>query len=239
MESSLHRELKRIYAGEAARTEVRLGRYIIDAVICDEQGCDILIEVQHGPLTAIRDKIKVLLEKHTLRVVKPLIAKKHLYKRARKNSKKLEKRVSPKRMTMLHIFEELVHMTRIFPHPNLTLEVPLVEIAEYRRPGHGKRRWRRDGDHVVEDQVLVEIHETRDLRTLADLRGLIENEERCLPPEFTTRELADFLKVSRSLAQQIAYVLRQCGATVVLGKQKRAWLYAWAPASENEQRLAS
>ncbi len=61
MESSLHRELKRIYAGEAARTEVRLGRYIIDAVICDEQGCDILIEVQHGPLTAIRDKSKCCL----------------------------------------------------------------------------------------------------------------------------------------------------------------------------------
>ena len=52
MESSLHRELKRLYAGEAARTEVRLGRYIIDAIICDEHGCDILIEVQHGPLTA-------------------------------------------------------------------------------------------------------------------------------------------------------------------------------------------
>jgi hypoxanthine-guanine phosphoribosyltransferase len=239
MESSLHRELKRLYAGETARTEVRLGRYIIDAIICDEQGCDILIEVQHGPLTAIRDKIKVLLEKHPLRVVKPLIAKKHLYKRARKNGKKLEKRVSPKRMTLLHIFEELVHMTRIFPHPNLTLEVPLVEIAEYRRPGHGKRRWRRDGDHVVEDQKLVEIHDTRDLRTLADLRALIECDERCLPTEFTTRELADQCKVSRSLAQQIAYVLRQCGATVVLGKQKRAWLYAWAPASETEQRRAS
>ncbi len=44
-------------------------------------------------------------------------------------------------------------MTRIFPHPNLTLEVPLVEIAEYRRPGMARRRWRRDGDHVVEDQT--------------------------------------------------------------------------------------
>ena len=43
METSLHRELKSLYAGEAAQTEVRLGRFRIDAVVGDE-----LVEVQHG-----------------------------------------------------------------------------------------------------------------------------------------------------------------------------------------------
>ncbi len=74
-------------------------------------------------------------------------------------------------MTLLHIFEELVHMTGFFPHPNLTLEVPLVEIAEYRPPWAWPSSLAADGDHVVEDQTLVEIHDTRDLRTLADLRA--------------------------------------------------------------------
>ena len=46
---------------------------------------------------------------------------------------------------MLDLFEELVHFTRVFPHPRLTLEVVLVEIEEWRYPGHGRRRrWRRE-----------------------------------------------------------------------------------------------
>ena len=57
METSLHRELKRLYAGDGARTEVVVERYRIDAVR-DGQ----LIEIQHGSLAAIRDKIRRLVD---------------------------------------------------------------------------------------------------------------------------------------------------------------------------------
>lgn len=73
METSLHRQLKQIYAGEAAQVEVRLAGYRIDAVADGE-----LVEIQHGSLAAIRDKISRLLEKHRVRIVKPIVASKVL-----------------------------------------------------------------------------------------------------------------------------------------------------------------
>ena len=76
METSLHRELKRIYAGDGARTEVRRSSsYRIDAVRDGR-----LIEIQHGSLAAIRDKIRRLLDAHRVLVVKPIVARKLLVK---------------------------------------------------------------------------------------------------------------------------------------------------------------
>ena len=79
METSLHRQLKAIYAKEDARTEVPVGRYRIDAVVDD-----LLIEVQHASLASIRDKVRDLLREHRVLIVKPIIAQKQLVKRARK-----------------------------------------------------------------------------------------------------------------------------------------------------------
>jgi hypothetical protein len=222
MESSLHRELKRIYAGEAAQTEVRLGRYIIDAVVDDE-----LIEIQHGPLSAIRDKIQKLVRKHRVRVVKPLIAKKYLCKFDRQAGQLISRRISPKREQFADLFAELVHFTRAFPHRQLTLEVPIIEIEEHRFPGHGRRRWRHDNDYQVDDQYLLEIQQSHTIRSLAELRQMFLPQIAELPLKFTTQDLSQTLGIKRQQAQQMAYVLRECGATRVLGKQQRSWLYAW------------
>ena len=75
METSLHRQLKEHYAPDVTQTEVVLGNYRIDAI---HRGR--LIEIQHGSLAAIRDKIAALLENHRVTVVKPIVALKHLVK---------------------------------------------------------------------------------------------------------------------------------------------------------------
>ena len=58
-------------------------------------------------------------------VVKPIVARKHLVKQHRAGGKVDSRRRSPKQGTVLDLFEELVHFTRVFPHRRLTLEVPL------------------------------------------------------------------------------------------------------------------
>ena len=65
METTLHRQLKALYAGPEARTEERLEGYRIDAVRGSQ-----LVEIQHGSLAAIRDKIARLLKRHQVLVVK-------------------------------------------------------------------------------------------------------------------------------------------------------------------------
>jgi len=123
METSLHRDLKTLYAGKDAQFEVSLGDYRIDVLSGGR-----LIEIQHGSLAAIRDKVKTLLADHTVVVVKPIVVQKLLVKRTRKNGPIAGQRMSPKRGKLVDLFDDLVHFTRVFPHKRLTLEVPLVDI---------------------------------------------------------------------------------------------------------------
>jgi hypothetical protein len=222
METSLHQNLKRLYGGEDVRYEVRLGSHRIDVVSSGR-----LIEIQLASLAAIRDKVRTLLEEHRVVVVKPIIVQKTLVKRTDKAGAICSRRLSPKRGALLDIFDELVHFTRVYPHRRLTLEVPLIDIEEWRYPGHGRRRrWGRN-DFQVEDQKLVAVHEIRRFRTAADLARLIA----CpMPPQFHTGHLAAALRVPRWTAQRIAYCLRKMGAILAAGKQGNAHLYKFASA---------
>ncbi len=216
METSLHQQLKAAYAEDDTRTEVRVGRYRIDAVKNDE-----LIEIQHGSLSAIRDKVSRLLPDHRVRVVKPLIARKRLVKCAGKGKPVISRRLSPKRGCILDLFDELIYFTRIYPHPNLALEVPLVEIEEWRYPYRGRRR-RRRGGHAVEDQKLLAIQKVHVFRTAADLAGLLPPR---LPVPFHTGHLATAMDIPRWFAQKVAYCLRHMKAIEHVGKERNTLLY--------------
>ncbi len=220
METSLHRQLKALYAGTHAASEQesrKFAGYRIDVVRGDE-----LVEIQHGSLGAIRNKVAKLLEKHPVRVVKPLIARKTLIKLDGEHGGEISRRMSPKQSTVLDLFHELVYFTAVFPHPRLTLEVPLVTVEERRIPGHGKRRrWRRN-DHVTYDLSMVDVVSTHIFQTNNDLLALLPNE---LPQTFHTGDLAAAMKIQRWVAQRIAYCLRKTGGMNLVGKQGNALTY--------------
>lgn len=231
METSLHRQLKRHYAGAEGQIEVPLGRYRVDA-IANRRGRPELIEIQHGPLSAIRDKILHLLAEHRVRVVKPIVRRKRLVKRSRKAGRIIDRRQSPLRGDWRELLSELLYFTRVFPHANLTLEAVLVDIEEWRYPRPLHARSRRP--HMVEDQKLVAIGDAVVLRSAADLRQLVS----CvLPQPFHTADLAAAMEVPRWQAQQIAYVLRKAGTIAAVGKQRGAWLYEWTT-TESARRAA-
>jgi hypothetical protein len=120
------------------------------------------------------------------------------------------------------LFHELVYFTRVFPHPRLTLQTPLVEIEERRYPGHGRRRrWRRN-DHVVEDQRLVAVVGVHQFCAATDLLTILPTD---LPQPFHSGHLAAGLGISRWIAQRIVYCLRQTGAAETCGKAGNALLY--------------
>ncbi|HEY4234223.1 MAG TPA: hypothetical protein VGM76_12400 [Lacipirellulaceae bacterium] len=218
METTLHRQLKSHYAAaDGALVEQRVGQYRIDVVIGRE-----LVEIQLASLSAIRDKIAALVKRHDVRVVKPIVARKYLVKQQRAGGRIVSRRCSPKRQSVIDMFEELVHFTRVFPHRRLTLEVVLVEIEEWRVPGHGRRRrWRR-GDQQTEDQRLLAIVGGEKFQTASDLCRMLPA---TLPCPFHTGHLAEGLSVQRWIAQRMAYCLRKTGAIEAVGKQRGAWLY--------------
>jgi hypothetical protein len=217
METSLHRQLKQLYARGSAVQESRIGDFRIDVVRPGQ-----LVEIQHGSLAAIRRKVELLLPAHRVLVVKPIVVRKHLVRCATKDGPELGRRLSPKRGDLLSLFDELVHFTSVFPHPNLRVEAALVEIEEWRYTGHGRRRrWRRD-DFQIADQKLVRVHGVEHFQAARDLLRLI-------PPGFDgpfhTGDLSDRLGIRRSAAQRITYCLRHCGAVRTVGKIGNALLY--------------
>ena len=215
METSLHRQLKSYYAPNADCEEITLGSYRIDAVDGDR-----LIEIQHGSLGAIRDKVKCLLEEHDVHVVKPIALRKYLIKRQKKNGETISARFSPRRGSVFDLFDDMVHFTNVFPHPRLTLEVAMT-IQEEHRVARKPRSWR-GKDYRVQDRVLRSVEEQIELNTATDLLKLIPGK---LPSPFHTKDLATAAGIQRWLAQKMAYCLRNTGAIVLAGKEKNALLY--------------
>ena len=164
-------------------------------------------------------------------IVKPIIARKRIIQLKRRGGAVVSQRWSPKRGTPLDLFGELVHFTRVFPHANLTLEVPLVEVEERRFPGHGRKRWRRVNDRQVEDVLLVDVGDVYRFSTASDLLQLLPGQ---LPQPFHTGHLAEQLNVHRFVAQRIAYCIRQTGAVTEVGKQGNTRLYQLARPRKSE-----
>ena len=217
METTLHQQLKEQFREPGSEIEVKLGRYRIDVVNGNR-----LVEIQRSGLSAIRDKIlKLCTTGYEVEVVKPLVVRKRLIKLTRKNGKVADERWSPKRLTILDLFDELIYFTRVFPHPNLKLIVPMIETEEIRYPGHGRRRRRRKGDFQILDRHILETHEVHTFAKATDLHQLLPAD---LPKKFDTKELANGLNIPRHQAQRISYVLRKTGSAVEVGKRGNAIL---------------
>lgn len=218
MESTLHRQLKAIYGGDRGEQEVRVDNYWIDAVVRGR-----LIEIQRASLSAIRRKISNLLESHRVTIVKPVAARTFIVRRAQVDGDVLSSRFSPLRRTIFSVFEDLVYLGDVFPHPRLAIEIVMIEQEE-QRVAHQKRRFN-GPDYRVTDRVLREVYSTHTLRSAKDLSSLLPV---ALTSPFTTADLARHAGIPRWLAQKMAYCLRQAGSISVAGKQKHSMLYSIA-----------
>lgn len=231
METTLHRQLKDEFCDPGSQIEVKLGKFRIDVVNGKR-----LVEIQRSSLSSIRDKIATLLkEGHIVDVVKPLVARKRLIKLNKKGGREIDRRWSPRRGTMLDLFDELIYFTRVFPHPNLTLIAPMVQIEEIRYPGQGRRRRKRQGDFIIHDRQILEMEDACFFRTVHDLQTLLPKQ---LPKTFDTKQLAEGLAIPRDQAQKIAYVMRKTGAAIEVGKQGNAVLCRLATKTESKKALA-
>jgi hypothetical protein len=233
METTLHRQLKDYFRQSDSQLEVRLGRYRIDVVNGNR-----LVEIQRSGLASIRAKVQKLLEDgHVVDVVKPLIRRKRLIKLDSIDGREIDRRWSPKKGSELSIFDELLYFTRVFPHPNLTLIAPLIDIEEVRYPGQGKRRRRRRKNAFqIKDQKILEMGEMVRYESIRDLQKLLPAS---LPKQFDTAELAEGLGVPRWHAQQIAYVLRKTSAAIETGKRGNAIVCRLATTRESSKQLAA
>jgi len=214
----LHHQLKTHYVRSTDRQEVLVDGFRIDAV--DRRGR--LIEIQCASLSAIRDKIRRLVETHQVIVAKPLAARKKITTLHRRGGEVVSSRYSPVRQTLSYVFKELVHFG-VFPHPRLQLDVLLTEQEEIRIPPHERSSWRKK--YSVEQRLLVAVQKHVKLKTPADLWNALDVQ---LPGQFTTADFADASGMPRWLAQKAAFCFRRMEFFDVCGKEGNAIIYRLA-----------
>ena len=213
MERSLHRQLKHRYGPEAGgRAEVSVDRYRIDAVT--PEGC--LIEIQSAPLGHLKAKLARLLPTSEVGVVKPVIVARRCLRRDEATGVDRPPRRSPKRGSLVEVFDELVGIVHLFPHPNLTIHLLGVDVDEVRVD-----RRRHPGYSVV-DRSLRAVVEEISLRTAGDLWSLLPDD---LEPTFTSDQLAHRLARPVEFARRVAFCLHQSGATQLIGKRGNRRIY--------------
>lgn len=215
-EKSLHAALKDWYAVAGDKTEQPLDGYVVDLVRGDE-----LIEIQTRNFAAIKSKLAALLQEHTVRLVHPIPTLKWIVRLDGDGATVLSRRRSPKRGTLLDVFDELVSIPHLIAHPRFALEVLLVEVEET-RCHDGRGSWRRRG-WSIHDQILVGVESQHCFHGPADFAALLPP---TLPEPFTSSQIAARLGVRRGQGQKIAYCLRHMGAIEVVGKQGNAFQYA-------------
>jgi hypothetical protein len=213
-EGPLHAAIKAMLAVPSDRLEVPVAGFVIDLVRADGE----LVEVQTGGFSALGRKLDALLDAHQFRIVYPVASERRII-RVDGGGEITSVRRSPRRASVLEVFDKLVAFPSLVTHPHLTIEVLLLREDHVRgtRPVRVGRRTRDPGERRLIDVVgRVELREPGDV-------------VRLLPPlpanPFSTRDLAALCGCSVLRAQRTAYCLRAMGILETAGKRGRTPLH--------------
>jgi hypothetical protein len=213
-EGPLHAAVKAMLAAPGDRLEVPVGRFVIDLIRADGE----LVEIQTGGFGPLGAKLDALLDRHRFRIVYPVAAERRIV-RVDEHGEVLSIRQSPKRGTVVEVFDKLIAFPSLLTHPNLTVEVLLLTEDHIRAAGPVMLRGRtRDpgARHLRDVLARIELHGVDDI-------------VRALPPfpaqPFSTRELASILECSTMLAQRTAYCLRAINVIEAAGRHGRTPLH--------------
>jgi len=214
-ESSLHKALKLHYAGKHGKVEIELGIYICDGRTKEGE----LIEVQCASLAPLKEKAEALTKKNKLKVIHPIILRKHieLYDTA---GNLLHRRRSPRKGSAWDLFNALLHVPELPLLKNLTIELAIIESVE-KRIDDGQGSWRRKGISV-RDRVLCTWLDSLVLSNRKDYRQFAPFKKNEV---FTSRNLAEKAGITMALAGKTLYVLTKMGLVRRTGRQGRAFTY--------------
>jgi hypothetical protein len=213
-EGALHAQLKEWYRRPGDELEKRLSGYVVDIV----RG-ELLIEIQTGGFAPLRRKLDALTREHPVRIVAP-VARERRIVRLSSEGEILSVRRSPRHGRVEDIFSRLVSIPSLLCRPQFEIEILLTEEDELRihRPG---RAFRRHG-WVVSGRSLSRVDSRIRIASPEDAAALLPSR---LPEAFDTTELAETAAITRRLAQQMTYCLREMGMLEIVGCRRRAHVY--------------
>lgn len=215
-EKPLHAALKRWAAEEGDRFEVPVGRFIAD-IVRDRQ----IIEIQTGSTSVLKRKLAELLGHHAVHLLLPVPVAKTVTTLG-EHGRKVRSRRSPKRGSLLDAFHELINLRAFLGDPNFSVEVVLIHEEEVRRPRRRPKTRREQRSWEIQERRLVEVIDSVGLSHPADYLAFVPTS---LPEPFTTADLARAVDRPPWMSRKVAYVLREMGVLVPVGKAGNSILY--------------
>jgi hypothetical protein len=214
-ETSLHVDIKSWYSQPGDMIEAAVDGYIIDIV-----RADLLIEIQTRSFSKLKSKLAHLLDNHRVHLVHSIPQEKWIVRMDSEGKNVLKRRKSPKHGHPVNIFKELVGITTLLKHPNLSIEILITQEEEIWRDD-GRGSWRRKGWSIA-NRRLLEVLRTLVLTSATEYHIFLPD---TLPGLFTVRDLAASLGQYRSLASRMAYTLKGIGVIERINKKGRQWVY--------------
>ena len=222
-ETSLHRELKEIYAQKyQGRTEIEIENYICD-IVCNDKNA-MIIEIQTSNLSKLTDKIEKLSKTHKVKLIYPLATTTYLQKQD-ESGKILSKRKSPKKKNIYSIFGELFSLYKLFDNKNFELNILFTEICIEKiilenpvQTPNKSRRFKKNW--LTKDKKLISINNEVVLKTKKDLQDLIPKE---IPDFFSSK---DFKNTEvKNEANKMIWVLRKANIIEQVKKKGNLIIY--------------
>lgn len=214
-EKSTHAVLKRFYAEDPGYEEVPTCGFVAD--ICRPEG---VIEIQTRGFFRMKRKLHAFLTECPVTIVYPVTYRKWLCWVDPATGAVTSPRRSPKTNYGFRVFDELYGIKDFLGHPNLTIQLALMDIEEYKLlDGYGadkkKRATRSDG---IPKALIAEIP----LHAPSDYRYFLPDG---LPQPFSSADLASVARIPADMARTALNVLLHLGCVQRVGKQANAFLY--------------
>jgi hypothetical protein len=183
-----------------------------------------VIEVQTSSLGAIAAKVlRLARQGHPVRIVYPVVARSTILRLDPGDGRLVSRRKSPKKRGFYDVFRALAHAPQLLVEPQVSFEIPLVEVEDIRM-NDGRGSWRRKGDRRVE-RSLVAIVGSSLFASCADWLGLLPADGE----PWSSASLASALTTSPEVARSILYTYAKAGLLVDAGKNGRLKLYGRNP----------
>lgn len=214
-EKTLHAVLKNYIDDNEDHQEIPVDNYIAD-IYHDGK----ITEIQTAQMGAMRAKLSCFLPQYPVRIVYPVPAEKWIIWIDPDTGELLKRNKSPLRGSFFHAFKELYRIRPFLKDQNLSLELLLIDLDEYRILDGWSRNKKR-GSHRYE-RIPLRLRDRMVLTCPRDYMQLVPDD---LPETFTSADFARAVRFNKKGFSTVLLLLTEMGVVRRIGKKGRYYLY--------------
>ena len=214
-EKTLHAVLKNYVDDDQDHQEIPVDNFIAD-IYHDGH----ITEIQTAKMGAMRAKLSCFLPQYPVRIVYPIPAQKWVVWVDPETGRTIKRNRSPLRGSFFHAFRELYRIRSFLRDPNLSLELLLIDMDEYRLLD-GWSRDKKRGSHRY-DRIPLRLQDRMILECPQDYMQFVPEG---LQEPFTSAQFAKAAGFRKDGFSTVLLLLTEMGVVERIGKKGNAYLY--------------